>query len=472
MAACHTRIFDVCAPVFSINSMFMRKHPQRIAWITLIASLVVFCAFCFASVQFIQYVLFEWPVDLNSRVYVSKGTITVLSSNENAARPVRDQFLINEGDRISTDESAQGHLTFRDPLNLDTVVATVQLLADSQVEVRTATRPRFFGDSVYSIRLSEASGSIEVVISMDLERDVRMEIDSGGQKIRLDQAGSYLINADQDAVRVIVQRGEALLVDRNNNTRLVKPEQEGLVSDSTLLVTPVTLVNLVENDDFSDPGAEETISQPWGCSRRADTVLDANGTQIPQPNGIVERVIFEGRPAVHISRLSNTELNHAENWCLQPLNGLDVRGYSSLVIRVKMYLVYHSVSGCGQQASECVLMVRLKYRNARNLEQASQSQYIHGFYIHYDPRGTGYPIQCADCATQHDHVNAETWFTFETENLISNVSDLADLRPLILDEIQFDSSGHEYEVYVSEVSIIAESASSPSSSVIGRNPPN
>lgn len=434
--------------------MMMQKHPQRVAWLTLLAGLAIFCGLCFGGIQLVQYVMFRWPIELNSTIHVSRGTISILTANTSGERPVRDRFSISQGDRISTDESAQGNLSFRDPLDLDTVIASVQIHDSSQVRIQSATRPRFLGDDPFSIRLTDVIGEIEVVIALGLERDIRIEVENNGQKIRLDQAGSYLINANTDTISVIVQRGEALIVDRDNNAWSVSAQKEGIVSDNNLEIIELNEVNLVQNPDFSQAGAEEGLPLSWGCTNlKPDTVIDTNGNEIPQPYGSFESAIFEGRPALHLSRLSNAQLGHAETACFQFLNGLDVSKYNYLSIRVKMYLVYHEVSGCGQAASECVLMLRLGYKNKQN--PSTPTEWIHGFYIHYDPRGTGYPIRCSGCTEDHEHVNGAAWFTFETDNLISTATPQSELRPIILDEIKLYSSGHTYEAYVSEVSIIA-----------------
>lgn len=429
------------------------KSPHRLAWVTLVISFVLFCVTSASALWLIRYVLFDLPMNLNTMVYVSRGTIGVLAISDTTERNVRDRIRLDSGDRISTDDLSQGFISFDDPLNTDRVIATIQLMPGSEVNLKRATRPRFFGDGSFSVQLSGAVGDFEVVVASRLEREVLVEIESNGRRLRLDQAGTYLVHVDESVFRVTVQRGVALLIGRANQTKLLEANEVGSLDNSGNFTVRRSSVNLVQNALFEEGGAEASLPVGWGCNNIIDPVYDAEGNSIPQPRGVYERTTFQGRLALHIRRIANQPLNHGETFCEQPLN-ISVDGYQRLVIRTNFYVVDHSVPGCGQQASECALMLRVKYRGADDPENVIR-EWIHGFYTFYDDT-TGWRLRCDTCTLDHERINKGTWYTFESENLMEVPIDFQNRRPIEIVNIRFYSSGHQYEVYVTDVSILVD----------------
>lgn len=429
------------------------KNPHHLAWVTLITSFTFFCVISVSTLWLIRYVLFDLPMDLNTVVYVSRGTIGVLALSDTTERNVRDQVEINNGDRISTDDLSQGHITFHDPLHTDRVVATLQLLPGSEINLKKATRPRFLGDSAFAISLTEASGDFEIVVANDLARDVLLEIESSGRRLRLDQGGTYLIHVDENVFRVTVQRGMALLIGPQNQTKLLETDEVGTLDSFGNFIVQAPSVNLIQNANFAEGGSEAVLPATWGCNNIIDPVYDSEGNSIPQPRGIYERTTFQGRTVLYIRRVSSQSLNHGETFCEQPLN-VDVSGYQRLVVRANFYVVSHSVPGCGQQASECALMLRIKYRSADDPENVVR-EWIHGFYTFYDET-TGWRLRCDTCTLDHERVNRGTWYTFESENLMEVPIDFQNRRPVEILNVRFYASGHQYEVYVTDVSILVE----------------
>lgn len=423
----------------------MMKNSQRLAWATLLIAFVVFCGVCIGSGWLVQYVLFDWSIDLESTVYVSRGTIGVQSPNEVGERGFRALTAVDAQDVISTDEAAQGIVAFEDPFNANIVIATVELFPSSSLRLGHANRPRFLGDAPLSILLTDVTGDFQIVVSTRLDRDVRVEVESNGYKVRLDRGGHYEVTADIDVMRVAVTRGEALIVDNTNHAQLVKRDQIGEANADGVFVSSDPKVDLVENSQFEDAGAGVPVR--WGCTSTSDDPSE--------PSGIYEGIYYQDRPVLHIDRVTERPVGHGETGCVQRIDedDQDVSQYSSVVIRATMYLDFHSLNGCGVAASECPLMLQVNYRNRLNVD--IPRQWIRGFYVDYDERIGGFPIRCNSCVEDHIHVNGKTWFTFESENLISDVPEWQDLNPVRIESIRFYASGHQYEVYVGEVSIIA-----------------
>lgn len=434
----------------------MLKNPHRLAWLTLLFSFVMFIVVCLAAVSLGRYVLFEWPIDMDATLYVSRGTSGVLRSNDVGERNVRDQSAIDVGDRLSTDELAQSSLVFADPYDPDIVVATVQLRANSEVEVVNAHRPRFFGDSPYRIVLEDLQGTLEIVVSSGLERDIQLEVKTAGGEVRIETPGVYDITAQLNQLLVVTEYGQALVITPAEGGRFVNAGQEARISPQSEIIRDRVAVNLVQNSSLVPPrGSRATIPVGWGCNAEAEP-----GNDTPITLGTLGPSEFQGRDTFHIRRIADVQLFPARTYCRQYFSGtdgqrgLDVSQYDSLRIQVRMYLVQHTLPGCGQLATECVLMVHLRYRN--EADPIAERDYYQGFYIS-PADGLGWPRKCDSCANEHLHVNKGVWYTFESTDLVQDLpADLRNLRPIALDFIEFYASGHGYEVYVDEVSLVAE----------------
>ncbi|PJF41847.1 MAG: hypothetical protein CUN55_11220 [Phototrophicales bacterium] len=432
----------------------MLNNPHRLAWLTLLTSFALFIVVCVGLFSFGRYVLFEWPINMETTLYVSRGTAGVLRSNDLGERSVRDLSQIDNGDRLSTDELAQSVIVFADPFNPEIVVATVQLRANSEVKLNSAHRPRFFGDAPYRIHLSNLQGTLEIFVAGDLDRDVMLEVNAAGGDIRISTSGLYNITAQLNQLLISTERGQALVITKNGG-QLVNAGQEARISPQEHVVNPMATVNLVQNSELAPPPSGAVMPLGWGCGAEAEP-----GNDSPVTLGTYGPEHFQGRDTFHIRRISDVQLFPARSFCKQFFTGtpgqqgLDVSEYDSLRIRVRMYLVQHTLPGCGQLATECVLMVHLRYRNAA--DPSLVRDYYQGFYAS-PADGLGWPRKCDSCANDHLHVNAGVWYTFESTDLVQDLpADLRDLRPIILEFIEFYASGHGYEVYVDEVSLLAQ----------------
>jgi hypothetical protein len=382
---------------------------------------------------------------------VSRGTIGVSTLDDPDERVVRDRLAVDTGERFRADELSQGHLTFADGLGDDRVIATVQLLGGSRAELSRATRPRFgLGDAPYSILLTQVVGRVEVVIAPRLEREIRLEIENGGRRVRLDQAGHYLLQFGADSLTVTVREGKALVIDGQGSAKLLEPSQTVSLQGDNPIDVQTVLLDLIANSRFTESGAEPTLPDRWGCYEQRD---DTN-----EPAGVYERVLFQDRYALHLDRTGPGRQHQATTGCQQRFVATDVRGYDSLTIRATVYLASHSVSGCGAQGTECAVILRMQYYNEENLRAGTISEWIQGFYIHFDER-TGARIRCDSCTRNHQHVNAEAWYTFESDDFVLDLSiEQRGLRPVEIVQISVYASGHEYEAYISEIALLGRQA--------------
>ncbi|MBI5931017.1 MAG: hypothetical protein HY862_17035 [Chloroflexi bacterium] len=422
------------------------RYPQRIAWATLLTAFVTFCLLMASIAWAINWVLFDSTIDLRTTVKVSRGTIGYTAPND-TERVVRDRYPVQTGDGLRADELSQGQLTIADPLNDDQVLATVQILGGSSLVLSQASRPRFgLGDQPYSVVITDAIGKVDIVISPRLERELRLEIrdEKGNYHVRLDNGGYYLLDFSPDRLHVNVRYGQAVVVDRNNNAKLLETNQTGIFQKGQAPQIETVLVDLLANPMFLDASSiDEKVPDIWGCD------LPPALNEWNEPPGIKERVFFQDRYALHLARIGSNRNHEAQIGCKEYLL-LDVSQYDSLYIRATVYLESHSVSGCGAQGTECPVILKMGYST-----NVSGTEWIQGFYIHFD-QGTGARIRCDFCSRDHEHVNKQVWYTFESSDFIQDLPiDRRDLeRPIKINYVEIYASGHQYEAYVSEFALI------------------
>jgi hypothetical protein len=415
----------------------MFKSPHRVAWATVLSSSVIFCLFCAGGVWAVQWALFEMPMDVDMMVYVSRGTIGVASADEANEIVVRDRYEIEPGDRLTTDSVSQANLTFRDPHNQDTIVASVQLLAGSQLELAEGTRPRFgLGDAPFALRFEAVKGHIELLVAPDLDRDVKIDVISDAGRVIIRESGYFVMQMSEGIINLDVIEGRAEIANLDGERLPVGWAETGSVNIDQTLHREHVLVNLLPNGHFVEGGAADDVAAGWGCYTEADALADKRGEH--------ERTRFQERNVIHFERIDRDRtLGHGETGCEQRDLGIriDENEYDRLTIRVSMYLVEQSLSGCGELGTECALMLRMVY-----LDDEGAQEWIQGFYIFYT-EGIG-QINCGGCPRPHEQVNGEAWFTYVEDLPVDDVSEIQYVR--------FYSSGHQYEVYVSEFSIVGQ----------------
>jgi hypothetical protein len=99
------------------------------------------------------------------------------------------------------------------------------------------------------------------------------------------------------------------------------------------------------------------------------------------------------------------------------------------------------------EGSECPLMIRIKYED----QDGEEREWIHGFYSAYTM--PEWPLTCPSCRQDHDRVRSGVWHTFESGNLADILPD--EVKMHTLKEMRFYASGHAYDVFIDEVSLLA-----------------
>lgn len=436
-----------------------RTNPQRMAWLTVLLALGIFILFCAGSVIFARWLAFESPTGLRAELHVGQGTVSVASPEAADERAVRSLASVGNNDRLSTDNVSQGYVAFSDSYS-GQVIATVLLRRDSVATLTTASRPRFnWSSNAYLIRLTGVGGRAEVWVNEDLDRPVRVVLESGLGATYIEEHGHYFVNATPDALTVTVRVGSATLVSASKDATHLAAASEGVIhGDQPGIQVEPGVVDLLPNWDFHRIGSEAGMPWPvdWSCT------WDPSPDNQNGPPGAREFIQVDGRLAVHISRLQ-PEPGPGEMACVQypgGRKGFDVSGYDSLWLRVTLQVHHQSLSACGDQGTECPVMLRMVYED----EHGNTFNWYHGFYAEYRPAAGG-RATCAECREPHEQINKDAWYSYESGNLLTDLpyrsGDLLIGKPAKIIELKFYAGGHQYDMLLNEVALLARGVPVP-----------
>ncbi|MBN1564827.1 MAG: hypothetical protein JXA10_13350 [Anaerolineae bacterium] len=420
----------------------LRSNPQRVAWMTVVGALAVFCVMCLGTYTLAHWVVYESPIQLNVVLHVGKGTVG-LAEPGNDEKAERGTAPVARNDVLRTDSVSQGYLAFSDPYSGD-VIATVMMHSDSQTKLRTASRPRFsWSDNPYVIRLADVTGPVEVWVASGVDREIRLEIISPLGTLHIEEAGNYLLDITPDSITVTPRVGSATLISATGQAQHLTEPSAGLIQQSepdiSMIDGPLELLsnwNFAKGDD-------------WPVEWRCTDEYSADYQDVPPAN--LDFTTFDGRDVIHIERMQPNPGAHKTR-CIQVLggpDGLDVRDYDSVRLRVTMQVHHQSLSACGIAGTECPVMLQISYVS----ENGESRRWIHGFYANYEP-SLGGEKNCAECWGDHEFINKDAWYTYESGNLFTILPE--GWRPSAITEIHFFAGGHQYDVMLSEVALLAE----------------
>lgn len=433
----------------------MLSNPNRLAWSILITSFVIFCILATGIFLGVRWFLFDSTVPLQATLAVARGTVGVRAgdSTEEAERGRRS---LPVGARLTTDANSQGYITFADPYS-QRVVATLTLHADSTLILGDTARPRFeFSRTVYAVNITSLEGRADVYIVPELPRSIRVDVQSGLGWMRMENSGHYILTDRDNNSTVLNRGGQVVMINNVEQTRSVPVGMQGRIdSEDGALILENALVDILPESSFDTTNpANPTLPSEWGCYSTRDDPEAARG--------VYARETHLGLAVLHISRQPNdaqSASSHAETGCLQwlgePGAWFPVSDYAYLELRATMLIQHQSLSTCGYRGSECPIMVVIEYLDIGGGER----RWVHGFYAYHDP-GLGYPLRCDTCTLDHERLTPGTWYTFTSGNLFQLLP--ADQRPQAIKRVGFYASGHEYDVLLSEVAVLAGGAAAPS----------
>lgn len=441
-----------------------RADAGRTAWGIVLIFFAIFCVLCVFTGIGVNYFLFQSSVSMETLVRVGRGTITWTDATLIPQAERRLVELLNSA-VISTDPQAQATMFITDQYQDQRLIATVTLKSDTTVDLESVTRPRFdWSSQMYMIELDQVQGELDVYIPEGLAREVWFGVRSTqGAIVRLIQHGQYTIRASNNQIQVTNVDGEMLvgLVDDANH-RIAAGHRATLQIETGEITIQPGRLNLLGQDTFT----RDNLLQVSANAHPAELVWGCNNIQNDNPSGFFDIVTVDGLSALRMGRGGGAN-SHGETLCSQYFSGisgqegLDVSNLDYLGIRVTFKIVGHSLNACGTEGSECPLMLRMDYVPTSFDFSAQGSQipsWIHGFYTRSNP-DLDYPVRCISCTLDHDIVYEDAWYTYESGNLLQLIPQTPlnqqDQRPRSILNFRFYASGHEYDVYVSEMELLS-----------------
>lgn len=443
-------------------------YPERLAWGILLISFALFSITCAVTTISVQWFFFQSTVSLRTNLQPGKATTTVWNptGREDA---VRDVQMLSTGDTfVGTDttvERSQATVFFYDTAaGGERLVTMVTLKENTVLNLRNASRPRFsWGNRDYQIDLFDAQGEFEINIPDDLRRDIEVNIRTvQGLWVRLGDSGHYSVSSSPGQISVTNWDGEAVLIvpESNVQPRSIPVGQRGAItigdSEIRLNIAPVNLLNNSELRVFTPENEQNTSSMNvdfptgWGCGYEADD------QDTPAPRGEHRANMSpDSRSAFQLVRYGATTTGRTG--CTQNVgdgqNGYDVTEFDNLELRISLYIEHQSVGACGIVATECPLMIQINYVGSDGVERRR----IHGIYA---VRDQNVPPVCSECFQPHVLIHKNAWYIYESGNLFdllrlpsSDGTDIVELEAI--KSIRIYASGHEYEVFIDDVSLLA-----------------
>ncbi|MBC6955953.1 MAG: hypothetical protein J5J04_15715 [Anaerolineae bacterium] len=428
----------------------MSLNLQRIAWAVLIASFIAFCVLVTVSALSLYNFLFKSTVPLAIYAEVSRGSLGITGADlrEDVERGSR---VISVGNFVRPNEQdSQGVIALRDPQMDDLFVGSVALIgATTSTAVRSAERPRFeWGTSGYMATFGSAQGRFEVILAGGLPRSAELILRSTqGTQVRIRQAGRFEIEFRDETVTVFSHGGTASLIPPAQSVEYVITAGSG--SEYSLptgdLRALVPTFNLIQNSSFEDVMLQSDRNAPlnWACNH--------TNVEVNAPRGTFTVQYQDGRSVLRMARTGGA-LSNGETICQQGLARgevwQDISQYETLNLIVELNIAYQSLPVCGFVGSECPLMVRIDYIDAKG----ELGELIFGFYSLPGPPER-YAQTCESCRVPHMRLREKSWYTFDSGNLLAGFP--ADLRPVAISRIRFYASGHEYDTRVSRLELTA-----------------
>lgn len=403
----------------------LRSDPVRLAWTV---TLGAFCAFCLVTIALVLLIVFGYRnLQIKGMLVLQPALGTVyLFTEGNPDRIAVTQTLddLEEGSVFLTPrEATQGVVgLFRSPSG--GMLSSVQMSSNTHLEVSRARRPYFRGNGrPHHVYLKLFAGQVRLVTLMPEGQSMSMQIatpqgmillEDGITRILVDENKTE-VDALDGAVRV--QNGGGDARDLLEGNRVVFTQEEFDVQ-STDLDTEI-----LDNGSFQEP-------------LDADWIRNTTANNVPPPS--MQRELKDGRWTVHFWR--NVGDNAHNQFEIRQQVDRKVGLNESLFLLMNLRIDFQSLPGAGDLSSEFPLRVEIGYTDL----YGQRRTWGRGFFYR-DPL-PHYWIE------NGEQIPVGTWYAYESPNLM-NLLSLT--RPESIEYVRIHASGHDYDSYVGEVSLIA-----------------
>jgi hypothetical protein len=433
-------------PVYAVR-------PERMAWGVLLIAFAAFCVICGALTIGVHFFMFESSVAFHVVLQTGRGTPGVTSEGNTVELNVRDSLSLSRGMTVRTGEFDQAVMRFEDRYQNDRIIATVVIKHDSAIRLRSASMPRFgWSSGTYQIDLTDLRGEVEIIVTMALSRDLVLNVMTPqGALVRIGAGGRYTLNSFDSQVQVTNWEGEVVAVPPNTLTGTsIGVGRRGLLNyaDGSLNILPAQ-TNLVVNgalEPFTDAEGNAVSNRfaAWSCANGGENPPRGSYEAVTGPNRVTALHLLRGDGAISSDRTGCQQITGS------PGTGYDVSGFNYLEFTATVYIASQSLQGCGEKGTECPLMMRVDFIS----EDGGERSWIHGLYARPLEPTTPWLPRCDECPQDHVRIYEDVWYTYESGNLFDFFQQPL-TRPAAITRVYIYASGHQYDVYVSNVALFA-----------------
>ncbi|GJM42097.1 MAG: hypothetical protein DHS20C20_23790 [Ardenticatenaceae bacterium] len=410
------------------------------AWVVLLGSFAV-CMIITISIPITANALVQNLTEsLAVFVQANQGTVGIdnTTGDRTALLAGEGGIVIGPGERVLTGDTASALIAVNPP-NVQDLLARLQVYSSTDLTLLVADTPRFgVSDKENSLSFRLDNGRIRLTVPDFGERPSQLIIATPQSDITIQMPGQYTIIVNNDETQVTVQSGQVVVtaVDGSNGLTLVENQRAVVPTGASPRGPLETERNLLVNGDFSQELNRWTVF-PWSVER-AD-----------QPAGQVRILDAGDVPRLNIIRGGE---GHADVLVRQSVNH-DVAEIESLRLLVTFRIINQSLQVCGIAGSECPLFVRVNYVDGSGFSNTWQQ----GFYAFGDPILDGQPDGCDHCAMvqdTHEHAPLGQEYFYDVD-LGEEIARQGRVPPQFIESIILVSSGHNFEVEVVDVALLA-----------------
>lgn len=387
---------------------------ERTVWLVLCAGFAVFLLLSSAAGA-AAYTYWSNATEPRGAVLtVIEGIVTIREPNRLDPTVAAPSQALKEGDTIATNQSSRAFVRLYDG-------STVTLFQNTELTL-SSLRSLKYREQRDRLELTLHQGRVIVGVAPPLRDATDFLVASPFGDSRLFE-GSYSFDASPQRTELRVRDIGRAQVQTKTALVTVAERQRVEVGPNGITGPRPLGVDLVRNPRFS------TGLSGWTAGYR-----DLN---IPDVVGTVDDVEFDGRSTVHLQRTESIG-TWSETFVYQPVNK-DVSDFLSLALSLEFRIAEQSVQGGGSQGSEYPLMVKIDYRTVNG----DNAFWVRGFYYTNDRNNP---------TTNGVLVPKDQWITYtEATNLLA-----LDPKPREILGIHLIAAGHNYESYVSRVTLLAE----------------
>lgn len=376
----------------------------------------------------------------NLRQIVTGNQVQVRSRQQSFWHDIAEGGSVSEGDTIRTGDDTQIKLSLFDD-------SLVELSANTEVTFDRLRASQYINKNA-AIDLQQDHGRLIVTANPNtIYNRVLVDVRSHGSTVEARQPGTrfrVLVlpgqQEDPGRVDVSVLNGPDVTVEGAGQRVTVANGQQSIVSVGAPPTAPsVKQRDLVENGAFQ-LGANAHDQMPTHWEGIADDGGDGAGIRATEE--IVPETI-RGQPvnALHFSRAGGN-VDSDLIGLRQPLAFSELDEFDSVVLSADVKIISHSLSGGGTLGSEYPVVFLVRYVSAKN----EPIEVGRAFYTQNDDGN-----RTATNVLQGTQIKPGVWadtFHFDLKQAYP--------APYKLVSIQVYASGHDYDAYIANLSIVAK----------------